>query len=93
VKPATAGSTAAAASTTSGGAPQVDALAAKKQARLIELHQTYDLIRAQPFTIAVVLKLNYVPPPPPPVEEHPGTPVEATKSTKAAPGGKGKGKK
>ena len=63
----------------------------KKQARLQELHQTYDMIRAQPFTIAVVLKLNYVPPPPPPVEEMPDAAAEiAAKSAPKGKGGKGK---
>ena len=46
----------------------VDALAAKKQARQRELLQIYRLVRALPSTLAVLMKLNYVPPPPPPVE-------------------------
>ena len=64
----------AASTASAAGGALTDASAAmvqKKQARLHELHQTYSLIRAQPFTLAVVMKLNYVPPPPPPVEEEP----------------------
>ena len=63
----------------------------KKQARLAELHQVYNMIRAQPFTLAVVLKLNYVPPPPPPVEEVLVEVPETSKGKDAK--GKGKGKK
>lgn len=69
----------------------VDALAVKKQARLQQLHETYDLIRAQPFVIAVLLKLNYVPPPPPPVEEVADATAEAAKNApKGKPAAKGK---
>ena len=64
----------------------------KKQARLAELHQVYNMIRAQPFTLAVVLKLNYVPPPPPPVEEVPAEVPETAAKGKDVKG-KGKGKK
>ena len=64
----------------------------KKQARLAELNQVYSMVRAQPFTLAVVLKLNYVPPPPPPVEEVPvEVPETSTKGKDIK--GKGKGKK
>ena len=47
----------------------------------------YHLVRALPYKLAVVLKLNYVPPPPPPVEE----PVsEVAPDPKAKDAGKGK---
>lgn len=45
-----------------------------------------------PFTLAIVMKLNYVPPPPPPVEEEP-VDVPETKQGKEPAKGKGKGKK
>ena len=84
---------AAAGATSASGSQQTaqESLALKKSARLTELHQTYDMVRAQPYTLAVVMKLNYVPPPPPPVEAEP---VEVdTKPTGKDAKGKGKGKK
>ncbi len=87
---------AASAAGASGAGAQQDAgevLAAKKLARLQELQQTYQLVRAQPYTMAIVMKLNYVPPPPPPVEEEPVEQVIDPKAAKEAAKGKGKGKK
>ena len=79
-----AGAKSAAGMTENSAAQQVDALAEKKKVRLAELEQTYALARALPFTMAVVLKLNYVPPPPP-VEVEPEVVEEV-----AAKGAKGK---
>ena len=85
---AASGAAGSAAGASSTGA---DVIAMKKQARLSELHQTYSMIRAQPFTLAIVLKLNWVPPPPPPVEEVPvEVPETATKGKDAKNKGKGK---
>ena len=70
-------------------------LAAKKQARLSELQAQYTLVRSLPFTMAIVMKLNYVPPPPPVEEAAPTEAENATKMSKdASKGGvKGKAKK
>ena len=50
------------------------------------------MVRAQPFSLAIVMKLNYVPPPPPkePVEE---VQAETKMSRENTVKGKGKGKK
>lgn len=50
------------------------------------------MVRAQPFSMAVVLKLNYVPPPPPPVDEAADAAAEAAKlaAVKGKPGAKKK---
>lgn len=82
---------ASAAGTSQGNAPVVDVLAQKKQARLQELQATYTMVRALPFTMAIVLKLNYVPPPPPPVEAEEVEPAADTKLSNAK-GAKGKKK-
>ena len=72
-----------------------DMLAAKKQARLMELQNQYSLVRCLPFTMAVVIKLNYVPPPPPAQEAIPSEAENNTKMSKDASKAnvKGKGKK
>ena len=49
------------------------------------------MVRALPFTMAIVLKLNYVPPPPPPVEAEEVEPAADTKLSNAK-GAKGKKK-
>lgn len=73
----------AAGASSQGNAPAVDVLALKKQARLQELQGIYSMVRALPFTMAIVLKLNYVPPPPPPVEAEDAEPVADTKLSNA----------
>ena len=72
-----------------------DMLAAKKQVRLMELQNQYSLVRSLPFTMAVVIKLNYVPPPPPAQEAIPSEAENNTKMSKDASKAavKGKGKK
>ena len=72
---------------------QESAIAAKKLARLEELHQSYHLVRSLPYKLAVVLKLNYVPPPPPPVEEIPAEVVPDPKAAKDTGKKKPAGKK